>query len=145
MELITVSKLFGSMKFVEEAYSKRSFQAAIECNLTKPEADVLLFLANHPDCCTAKEMVYIRRFSKAYISKAIVLLQQKGLIETKTDQKDHRFIQLKLTKKAEPTTAKLLKMQEEFCESLFDDCTAEEIKVFVKVLENLLIKAMMEQ
>ena len=60
-----ISNILYNMKHIGDLYYDLSSKAAKECNLTKPEADILLFIKNNPEFNTAKDIVKLRGFSKA--------------------------------------------------------------------------------
>ena len=66
-----VTSIIKSTRRVRDQYDAAISRAAHQCGITRPEADVLLFLYNNPTLNTARDIVYYRGFSKAYVSKAV--------------------------------------------------------------------------
>ena len=63
-----VTSIIKSTRRVRDQYDAAISRAAHQCGITRPEADVLLFLYNNPTLNTARDIVYYRGFSKAYVS-----------------------------------------------------------------------------
>ena len=73
---------------------RRITAAAEEQGLTKPEADVLLFLANNPGRDTARDVAELRGLPKSQVSGAVELLAARGLLRRLPDQADRRVVHL---------------------------------------------------
>lgn len=69
-----ITQFLRLQKQIMESYDSYLSAAARRIGLTKPEADILLFLANNPQFHTARDVVALRGFSKTYVSKAVDLL-----------------------------------------------------------------------
>ena len=130
-----ITKILYNMKHMGDLYHKLSSKAAEECNLTKPEADILAFLFNNPKCDTAKDIVQLKGFSKAYVSKAVEPLLKKGFISIEVDKSDRRCQHLKLTSQSEEIVGELHKMQMEFLKKLTNNIPEEDILTFLEVTE----------
>ncbi|CUN85523.1 winged helix-turn-helix transcriptional regulator [Clostridium sp. NSJ-49] len=131
-----ISNILYNMKHIGDLYYDLSSKAAKECNLTKPEADILLFIKNNPEFNTAKDIVKLRGFSKAYVSKAVEPLLDKELITIEIDKEDRRCQHLLLTEKSEPLLDILLKMQREFIDIITDGIDKEDIKTYIKIMDS---------
>ena len=130
-----ISNILYNMKHIGDLYYDLSSKAAKECNLTKPEADILAFLFNNPKCDTAKDIVQLKGFSKAYVSKAVEPLLKKGFISIEVDKSDRRCQHLKLTAQSEEIVGELNKMQMEFLKKLTNNIPEEDILTFLEVTE----------
>ncbi|MEG0780823.1 MAG: helix-turn-helix domain-containing protein, partial [Oscillospiraceae bacterium] len=72
-------------------------RAAADCGLSRPEADVLLFLHNNPQYNTARDVAEYRGVSRAYVSRAVELLLGRGLLRVEVHPTDRRYQLLGLT------------------------------------------------
>lgn len=97
-----------------EIYEKMIEEEAVQCGLTKPEADVLLFFANNPEFHSAVDAARFRGVSKAYVSKALVHLADKEYITARVDEEDRRFQKIFVTEKAQGAVEKLQEVQQRF-------------------------------
>ena len=95
----------------------------------------LAFLFNNPKCDTAKDIVQLKGFSKAYVSKAVEPLLKKGFISIEVDKSDRRCQHLKLTSQSEEIVGELHKMQMEFLKKLTNNIPEEDILTFLEVTE----------
>lgn len=85
-----ITEILYSVKNINDLYYNLSVKVANECGITKPEADILTFLNNNPSCDTAKDIVKLKGFSKAYVSKAVEPLILKELIKVENNF-DHPY------------------------------------------------------
>ena len=119
-------------------FSEKISDCAIKCGITKPEADVLLFFANNPEFANAIDAVNCRGFSKAYVSKALSLLQQRGYINIETSTSDRRYQQITINAKAQESVKQLQKCQRDFFISLKDGISDTDFNVFLNVIDKML-------
>ena len=89
-QMLLMAQRFGKL------YKKLQSDVCNKYNLSNVELDVLLFLYNHPEYNTAKDIVELRGLAKSYVSKAVDLLIKKELITSYEDKKDRRVTNLKL-------------------------------------------------
>lgn len=106
-DILTTSWLFHQL------YSRKIGEAASCHDISKAEADILLFLQNNPGYDAAKDIVNIRGIAKSYVSKSIDILAKKKFLTTSLDPKDRRVTHLQLTKEAEAALIDLKEAQEE--------------------------------
>lgn len=118
-------------------YDKSITDCALSLGLTKPEADVLLFLANNPDYHVSKDIVLYRGLSKSYVSKALALLKEKGYITFSSDSKDKRYQKITLENNVMESVKKIQSVQKSAIDFLKDGITKEEIETFHKVLDKI--------
>lgn len=96
-----------------QLYSRKIGETASRHDLSKTEADILLFLCNNPGFDTARDIVNIRGIAKSYASKSIEILVEKHYLATSGDAKDRRLTHLTLTEEAAPVLLDLKNTQEE--------------------------------
>ena len=113
-------------------------ECASDCNITKPEADILLFFANNPEFSNAVDAVRCRGFSKAYVSKALSLLQKRNFITIKPSSSDRRYQQIVINPPAQKTVKKLQKCQRDFFSSLKEGIPDDEFHTFLNVIDKML-------
>lgn len=64
--------------------------------LTRMELDILLFLANHPEYDTARDIIEKRKLTKSHVSASIARLKERGCLETYFEDGNRKTIHLKL-------------------------------------------------
>lgn len=127
-----ITRLIKSRRRVNLMYNDALTHAAKQCGLTRPEADVLLFLRNNPSLNTSRDIAYYRGFSKAYVSKAVEPLLRKGMIAMQPDECDRRRQLLTITGGTEHADF-LCAAQLEFFEALVDGIPQSDIETFIEV------------
>lgn len=105
-----------------------------ELKLTRNELDVLLFLANHPECDRAADIVEQRGIAKSHASLAVSGLGARGLLTRRLDRDDRRTVRLGLTPAGEQAAHTGRARQKAFFEALLEGITPEEQALF-QVLE----------
>ena len=76
--------------------------AAEKWQLAAPEMRILLFLAQHPEMDTARDVATQCGMSKASVSGNVLKLATRGLLTVDVDLKDRRFQHLTITELANP-------------------------------------------
>lgn len=131
-----VTSLIKSTRRVRTLYDEAISRAAHECGITRPEADVLLFLYNNPTLNTASDIVYYRGFSKAYVSKAVDPLIRSGMIAVTVDTADRRRQLLSISGGMD-VAARLRAAQSEFMDMLTCGIPQEQLDCFMAVSETM--------
>ena len=103
------------------------------------EATIISFLYNTPGKDTAADIVELRMLSKGNVSQAVESLMQKSLLQRRQDTEDRRKIHLSLTQAAQPITASLKELFQQFHEELFFGLSKEELELFDRVNEQIIV------
>ena len=130
-------KFFNFARDLIEAYSERCKPLCKEIQMPQTAFDILMFLANNPDCNTARDIVEIRGLKANLVSMNVEKLVREGFLERIPDTKDRRKIVLVCREKAKPVIEKGRQLQMDFFESLFDGIDEESRRQFYGVLEKL--------
>ena len=83
-----------------QAYSAMCKPLCQELKLPQTAFDILMFLANNPDCTTARDIVEIRKIKANLVSVNVDRLVQEGYLERRAVAGDRRKTQLLCTEKA---------------------------------------------
>lgn len=130
-------KFFNFARDLIEAYSERCKPLCKEIQMPQTAFDILMFLANNPDCNTARDIVEIRGLKANLVSMNVEKLVREGFLERIPDTKDRRKIVLVCREKAKPVIEKGRQLQMDFFESLFGGIDEESRGQFYGVLEKL--------
>lgn len=130
-------KFFNFARDLIEAYSERCKPLCKEIQMPQTAFDILMFLANNPDCNTARDIVEIRGLKANLVSMNVEKLVREGFLERIPDTKDRRKIVLVCREKAKPVIEKGRQLQMDFFESLFGGIDEESRRQFYGVLEKL--------
>ena len=103
------------------------------------EATIISFLYNNPGKDTAADIVELRMLSKGNVSQAVESLMQKSLLQRRQDTEDRRKIHLSLTQAAQPITASLKELFQQFHEELFFGLSKDELELFDRVNEQIIV------
>lgn len=139
-----MEKVFDTGKFLRiqrysnELFSKKIETAAARCELSKPEADMLLFFANNPSFHSAADAAKYRGVSKAYVSKALTQLLDKGYISTEVDAHDRRCQKIAVTEKAAKAITTLRAAQESFSQMLTVNMSETERDEMLRLMEKMM-------
>lgn len=104
-----------------ERFSKAHIRSL---GLTVPQFDVIATLANQPPMC-ARDLAEKVIMTKSTISGVLDRLESKGLINRTTDDNDHRYQFISLTKQGMELFNKVFPPHAELLLKIFDELPAE--------------------
>ena len=116
------------------AYSAVCKPLCQELKLPPTAFDILLFLANNPDCKTARDIVEIRKIKAKLVSVNVDKLVQEGYLERRTVQDDRRKQELHCTERAQPVIVRGRALQNAFFERLLAHTDAPMREAFFATL-----------
>ena len=125
-----LSRFLRLQEHLSEKYDRYIQQSAAALGITKPEADVLLFLSNNPECTTARDIVRDRS-----LSKAVERLTARGYLRSEQGIADRRLQYLTIEPAAASVVQPLRKKQALFFHRLTLNFTQEEEAVFDRLLD----------
>ena len=106
-------------------------------NLKKMEYDILMFLYHNPEYNTAADIVRIRKSTKSHVSTALKVLEDRGYITKKTNEKNKKRVELFLEDSANEIVKEGLDVQNQFVHDMLQGLTEDEIKVCKNVFEKI--------
>lgn len=120
------------------AYHDRQFLPLLErWNLSMREVHVLLFLVNHPELDTARDVVIYRGLSKSQVSQAVDTLCRRGILSRRADAEDRRVVHLAITDQGAPL-AREAQHQQSLCgQQILAGLTPKERQEFLRLLEKV--------
>ena len=127
-----------SMEFAiktAQAYNVTCKPLCQALKLPQTAFDILMFLANNPDCKTASDVVEIRHIKANLVSVNVDKLVQEGYLERRAMAGDRRKTQLLCTEKAQPVIARGRAVQEAFFARLLADTDAQTREAFFRAME----------
>lgn len=127
--------LFYFNNLFSSRYDTVFTDAAESCQISRAEADILVFLASHPTLDTAKEICQNRGFSKAYVSKALDALVKKGFVSLVVDTNDRRCQHIYLSHHSDEIVATLLAAQESVVNTFFHGFSDKQLQDFTDFLK----------
>lgn len=118
-------------------YSELSLPICRKYGINQTCFDILLFFANNPSYCTARDICAIRGIKSGIASVAVEMLIGGGYLLRTEDPEDRRLHRLALTEKAAGVVADGQKMQKYFTETLRQGITEEEFAAFQSLTDKL--------
>ena len=97
--------------------------------------DILMFLANNPECNTARDIVEIRHIKANLVSVNVDRLVQEGYLERRTVAGDRRKTKLVCTEQAQPIVERGRRLQEQLVEALFSGVGEELRQAFNQTVQ----------
>lgn len=131
IQMIAVGKKLSNI------YSELSLPICRKYGINQTCFDILLFFANNPSYCTARDICAIRGIKSGIASVAVEMLIGGGYLLRTEDPEDRRLHRLALTKKAAGVVADGQKMQKYFTETLRQGITEEEFAAFQSLTDKL--------
>ena len=128
--------LFNSRQF-KKLFDRQISDMASRYGLTPNEICILLFLANNPECDTAKDIVEMRCLTKSGVSRAVDSLIRQGFLTSREDEKDRRILHLSILPAAMDLIRDARQTQEKFFSCIYRGFTASERRTFDRLTEKI--------
>lgn len=133
--------VLSAMSTFSEAYTNACKPICRELGLPQMAFDILMFLANNPDCSTAKEISRYRGFKENIISVNVNKLVNEGYLRRQEDREDRRKVRLFCTEKASEIIRRGRELQEGFIRQMLEGLTPEELQIHKSCLETIALNA----
>lgn len=127
---MNISILLSFTNKIEGAYKTVCRSVLSEFEISKTSFDILMFLSNNPDFCTAKEISDKRNIKASVVSLHVDKMVREGYLVRQSVEEDRRKIRLVCTDKAQPIIEKGHAVQREFFFSLMDGLTEQDRENF---------------
>lgn len=141
MKPMMVGSFFDLLKKSQKVYGKQLEPVCRKWELTRNEADVILFLYNNPDFDRATDIVTHRGMAKSHASLSVTNLTERGFLQRQFSETDRRTAHLLLTQQGRIIAEEAKVAQDQFFSSLYVDIPPEELellhKTIRKVMENI--------
>ena len=131
----------AALSAFSEAYANACKPICRELGVPQMAFDILMFLANNPDCSTAKEISRYRGFKENIISVNVNKLVNEGYLTRQGDQEDRRKVRLLCTEKAAVIVKRGREIQERFIRQMQQGLSAEELRIHSHCMETITANA----
>ena len=135
---INGSRLLRASRQFKRFYERQFLPLLEREQLTMREIHVLLFLVNHPDFDTARDVAELRGLPKSQVSSAVDLLVERGLLWRLPDQEDRRVVHLAITEAGVTLGREAREIQTACWKELLSPLTTAESARFQALLEKVL-------
>ena len=119
---------------VDTAYMALCKPLCKKWHLTQTALDILMFLANNPEFCTARDIVEVRKLKANLVSVNVDKLVCDGYLERHAVKSDRRKTELLCTEKAQPIIAKGRQLQQDFIDRILTGLDNETRQKFLEIL-----------
>ena len=121
-----ISDYLAMTKDTMSAYNRMCEPVLLKYDIPQVSFDILMFLENNPEFCTAQEISEVRGIKKNLVSVHVEKLVQAGLLRRGAVSGDRRKIALAVTERAGPIIGDGLAAQQNFFERLTDGISEED-------------------
>ena len=132
-----ISDYLAMTKDTMSAYNRMCEPVLLKYDIPQVSFDILMFLENNPEFCTAQEISEVRRIKKNLVSVHVEKLVRAGLLRRGTVSGDRRKISLAVTEKARPIIEAGLAAQQKFYKRLTAGISEEDWVVYKRMNEHL--------
>ena len=119
------------------AYNKMCEPILHEFDIPQVSFDILMFLENNPNLCTAQQISEFRNIKKNLVSVHVDKLVTAGYLQRGIVPEDRRKVLLSCTKKARPILDAGLKMQRDFNKKLTRNIPENHMNLYKEILESM--------
>jgi len=132
-----ISDYLAMTKDTMTAYNRTCEPVLLKYDIPQVSFDILLFLENNPEFCTAQEISEIRGIKKNLVSVHVEKLVQAGLLRRGIVSGDRRKVSLAITERARPIIEAGLAAQQSFFEKLTAGISEEDWTAYRLINEHL--------
>ena len=123
------------------AYNKMCASILHEFDISQVSFDILMFLKNNPELCTAQQISEFRNIKKNLVSVHVDKLVNAGYLQREPDVKDRRKVLLSCTQKAQPILEAGLEMQQSFNQKLTRNISESDMNIYQDIIEAMAVNA----
>lgn len=131
-------------KYIFKLHDKIYSKVLEKYGITNLELNILFFLKSNLGVDTARDMAEKLNLSKSNISDAVDTLTKKGYLVGIQDEKDRRYIHLKLQDSADNILEDAFEVNDNFIKTITKDIQEEKLEVTREVLEQMMTNAIRE-
>ncbi len=128
---MTISTLLAFTAKIEGAYEMMCHPILEEFGLSKTSFDILMFLSEHPDRFTAKEISTTKNIRANVISLHVDKLVHSGYLMRQSVDTDRRKVRLVCTEQAQPILDRGRALHQKFFPALIEGLSKEELACFM--------------
>ena len=136
--MITITQLIRLPRWVRKYYEQQFVPLLEESGLTMRDLHVLLFLANHPEQDTARDVAEVRGLAKSQVSQAVETLTGRGWLRRTPSRSDRRVVHLTITGEGIPLAREAQAIQAACGQRLLAGLSEAEQALFLDLLERIL-------
>ena len=132
--MMTPAQLYAHLTKIRDAYTAAMQPMSAALDMPPVATVILMFLANNPECSTAREICACLSMKPGIVSFHVENLVQAGYLEREAVAGDRRKHCLRCTDKAAPAIEQGRALQKAFLSRLTQGLNAEELKTCLHCL-----------
>ena len=129
--------ILAYIQHYKKFYAAQFETAAVQYDLNQLEIDLLLFLHNNPELCTAGDICRYRGLAKSNVSTAVERLRRRGVLTVSPAPDNRRQRVLAFTPDALPMIRELAALQAQAMAAVTAGFTAEERRTLQDYLRRM--------
>ena len=137
MDSIHAIRLIDHLIQIKRGYDQHCKALLAEHDLRTSDMTVLMFLAMHPKCHTAKEICEAQMLAKSLVSQSVETLVNRGMLRRECDPLDRRRQLLTLQPAAWAIVEKLHTLTDDYMQPLFSGVDPAELKIVERVFAQI--------
>lgn len=130
-------KLFHGAILIKRKYDQQCKPILQEYDLRPSDLDVLMYLAFHPECQTAREISECRMLAKSLVSSSVDALTRKGLLAGEIDPTDRRRVLLTLLPPAREIVEQTLRLSQRYFDQALSGISEEDSRVLERAMARI--------
>ena len=124
--MVQPTELFCSGARMKKQYDRQFSATASRFGLTASDIHLLLFLADHPDCDTARDISERIFLPKSCVSRSVDSLIRRGFLSSRGDERDRRIAHLSLLPASAALVEEGRRIRQDFFSLMFRGFSPEE-------------------
>lgn len=128
---------FAYFAKIDKIYRKMCGEAVAEYDFTPAEIVVLMFLSNHPDINTSRDIASYRNISKGLVARAVDSLCSRGYLYAKKDEVDRRLLHLHISSQCGDVVERLQKFKRLFWQEMHRGIPEEQMEIFQETIQRM--------
>lgn len=135
--MLTIEEFLRLSNRLREYYGKQIKDRFSEYTFSPNEISILILLQNNTSITTSTQLRVVLGVSKAFVSRSVTSLEQKGLITVKGIPNDKRISHIELTENAIPVLEKINIEIEKINQVLFKDIPTKDIQCMIDTMNKM--------
>lgn len=135
------SELWDGLLLPRKLYQVELEPVCRKFDLTRMELDILLFLANHPQFDTARDITQKRKLTKSHVSASVSRLVDQGYLSAAFEENNRKTVHLTILPASDRIIEAGREAQRQFFNALFKGFTEEEIQAVGEKLRRIAANA----
>ena len=131
------TEFFRSSAQLKKQYDRQFIKMASRYGLTANDIHLLLFLADYPECDTARDISERMFLPKSCVSRCVDSLTRQGFLSSREDERDRRIAHLPLLPASSPLIEQGRRIWQDFFALMCRGFSPEEYRQLDRLTEKI--------